>query len=150
MKTDVILSDCGTYRYALWKTWDESLPYAVFIGFTPSAADEAGENPVVEQYVRLAIEWGYGGICLLNMFARLSNGPETAFSVAERIGPENDRRIASIAVDAGIIVGDWGSGGFFHHRSSEIMKMLPDLDFLPQNPTREWLLRSVRQALDRF
>jgi hypothetical protein len=40
MKTDAKLSDCRKYRFALWRTWDESKPYAMFVGLNPSTADE--------------------------------------------------------------------------------------------------------------
>lgn len=148
MKTAINLSDCGTYRYALWRVWDESLPYAMFIGFAPATGDEEAENPIMERYARLATEWGCGGICLVHMFSRLPDGPEGGLrATAEGIGPETDSRIASIAADADFVVGDWGSDGFFHNRGSDVMKMLPKLTFLPQNRTRDRLLLFARQAI---
>ncbi|QBE68839.1 protein of unknown function DUF1643 [Synechococcus sp. WH 8101] len=41
VKSDAIFSDCRTYRYALWRLWDDSRPCAMFIGLNPSSADEA-------------------------------------------------------------------------------------------------------------
>ena len=40
LKTDAKFSACRKYRYALWRTWDESKPYAMIIGLNPSTADE--------------------------------------------------------------------------------------------------------------
>jgi len=39
MKKTAKLSDCRTYRYELWRIWDESKLYAMFIELNPSTAD---------------------------------------------------------------------------------------------------------------
>jgi hypothetical protein len=58
MKKSAILSECRTYRYELWQIWDESKPYAMFIGLNPSTADETDDDPIGnknnETLVRLA------------------------------------------------------------------------------------------------
>ena len=40
MKSSALFSECRTYRYALWRIWDESLESILFIGLNPSTADE--------------------------------------------------------------------------------------------------------------
>lgn len=148
MKNKSVSSDCGRYRYALWKMWDESLPYAMFIGWSPVTADETDEDLVMDRYTRYATEKGYGGFCLVNLFARLGARDEGSPSLRDRIGPENDHWIGRIATEAGLVVGDWGNDGFFHIRSSEILSMLPEITFIPQNEVRERLILFMRQALE--
>jgi len=38
LKTDAKFSACRKYRYALWRNWDESKPYAMIIGLNPSTS----------------------------------------------------------------------------------------------------------------
>jgi hypothetical protein len=147
MNKNLILSRCGQYRYALWRRWDQSLPYAMFIGWSPSASDETEETLIMGRYTRYATEWGCGGLCLVNLFARLGAHEEDSPSLNHRVGPENDHWIGNIAAEAGLIVGDWGSDGFFHTRSSEIIRMLPDINFVEQNQIRERLMLFLRQSL---
>ena len=45
LKTDAKFSACRKYRYALWRNWDESKPYAMIIGLNPSTADENENDP---------------------------------------------------------------------------------------------------------
>ena len=40
LKTDAKFSVCRKYRYALWRNWDDSKPFAMIIGLNPSTADE--------------------------------------------------------------------------------------------------------------
>ena len=76
MRTDAVFSDCRKYRYALWRVWDESKPVAVFIGLNPSTADEVNDDPTVKRCVNFAQEWGYGGLCMANLFAFMATDPE--------------------------------------------------------------------------
>lgn len=147
MKKNSTVSECGRYRYALWRTWDESLPYALFIGFIPPATDETEEGLVMGRYTRYATKWGYGGLCLVNLFARLGEGEEDVPFLSDGVGPENDVWIGNIAAEAGLVVGDWGSEGFFHNRSSKIISMLPNITFMAQNEIRERLIMFLCQSL---
>ena len=46
MKNTAKLSECRKYRYALWRTWDDSKPYVMFVGLNPSTADENTDRKV--------------------------------------------------------------------------------------------------------
>lgn len=39
-----VISDCGRYRYALWRMWDNRLPSVLFIGLNPSTADATKDD----------------------------------------------------------------------------------------------------------
>ena len=60
MKTDAFFSPDRLHRYALWRTWDESKPTAMFVCLNPSTADEVKNDPTVTRCIRYARDWGYG------------------------------------------------------------------------------------------
>jgi hypothetical protein len=57
-KTDAKFSACRKYRYALWRTWDESKPSAMIIGLNPSTADENENDPTITRCFNFAKSWG--------------------------------------------------------------------------------------------
>lgn len=59
MKKTAKLSDCRTYRYELQRIWDESKPYAMFIGLNPSTADETEDDPT---FVAVLISLKHGAM----------------------------------------------------------------------------------------
>ncbi|HDR1569813.1 TPA: DUF1643 domain-containing protein, partial [Pasteurella multocida] len=69
MNNNAIFSDCGTYRYVLWRIWDTLLPRITFIGLNPSTADESNDDPTIRRCINFAKKWGYGGIYMVNLFA---------------------------------------------------------------------------------
>jgi len=69
-------SPCRTFRYSLWHQWgDDSLGYAMFIGLNPSTADETLDDPTVRRCINFARDWGYGALCMTNLFAFRSTDP---------------------------------------------------------------------------
>ena len=45
------LSECRTYRYVLWRIWDNSKPKIMFIGLNPSTADENTDDNTITRTV---------------------------------------------------------------------------------------------------
>jgi hypothetical protein len=126
MKTDAKLSDCRKYRYALWRTWDESKSYAVFVGLNPSKADETEDDPTIIRCINFAKEWGYGGLRMTNLFAYRATEPNEMMSAQDPVGSENDIWLKNLAKDAGVIVAAWGNNGNYLGRSKEVLMMLPN------------------------
>ena len=54
MKSSALFSECRTYRYALWRVWDESLDSILFIGLNPSTADESHNDPTISRCINFA------------------------------------------------------------------------------------------------
>ena len=121
MKTDAKLSECRQYRYALWRTWDDSKPYAMFVGLNPSTADETDDDPTIRRCIVFAKDWGYGGLCMANLFAYRATDPSNMFSAQDPIGPQNDVWLERLAKDAGIVVAAWGNHGGHLGRSKIVL-----------------------------
>jgi hypothetical protein len=137
VKKDAIFSLCRTYRFALWRIWDEARPYAMFIGLNPSTADEKEDDPTIKRCVHYAKSWGYGGICMANLFALRATNPGDLYTSSEPIGKDNDKWLLSLSKDAGIAVAAWGNDGMHLGRSKAVLGLIKNLHCLNLNKTGE-------------
>lgn len=111
MKT--VFSPCRKYRYTLWREWDSLIggKYCMFVGLNPSTADEVTDDPTIRRCIGFAKRWGYGAVCMTNLFAFRSTDPMTMLACADPVGPDNDKWLVEIAKGAGIVVAAWGTHG---------------------------------------
>lgn len=116
-------SGCRQYRYELWRRWDDR-PYALFVGLNPSTADETEDDPTIRRCIRFASDWGFGGLCMANLFALRATDPRVMLAHPEPIGPDNDITLRRLAADAGIVVAAWGAHGAHLNRAGAVMDML--------------------------
>lgn len=130
-------SECRTYRYALWRVWDESKPYAMFIGLNPSTADETDDDPTIRRCVGFAKNLGYGGLSMANLFAYRATEPSVMMSAKDPIGPENDEWLYRLSSNAGIIIAAWGNNGIFLDRSKNVLEFIKNVQCLKINNSGE-------------
>lgn len=134
-------SDCRTWRYRLWRIWDDTKPYANFIMLNPSIADENMPDNTVTRCIDFAKRWGYGGLYVTNLFALVSTDPEGLYRAADPVGPSNNLAIQETAQRAGVVVCAWGNHGAFIDRRDAALKMLRaagvKLSYLRMNGTGE-------------
>ena len=116
-KTDAQFSACRKYRYALWRNWDGSKPYAMIIGLNPSTADENENDPTITRCINFAKSWGYGSVCVTNLFAYCATVPSDLKASNDPIGTENDAWLYKLGKEAAIIVAAWGNDGSYLNRS---------------------------------
>lgn len=123
-----IFSPCRQYRYTLWREWDMFNPnYVQFIGLNPSTADEVQDDPTIRRCIGFAKRWGYGAMCMTNIFAFRATDPKVMKQCPLPVGPENDRWLVEIARGASLTVAAWGVHGEFMARNVEVMKLLDNL-----------------------
>jgi len=137
MKADAQFSACRKYRYALWRRWDESKPYAMFVGLNPSTADEVNNDPTVIRCINFAKSWGYGGLCMANLFAYRATDSDDLMAAVEPVGSANDDWLVNLANDAGVVVAAWGNNGRHLNRSEDVVASLPNLHYLKRNKSGE-------------
>lgn len=113
------------YRYALWRTWDKNKPIVLFIGLNPSTADETKNDPTIRRCINFAKSWGFGGICMANLFAFRATKPPDMKQADDPIGPDNDKWLKQLAAEANGIVACWGTNGKFKNRDKQVKQMLP-------------------------
>lgn len=125
-----IFSPCRLYRYTLWREWDAALPYVQFVGLNPSTADEVNDDPTIGRCIQFAKDWGYGALCMTNIFAWRDTDPQRMRRAREPIGADNDRWLVEIAKGAGIVLAAWGNHGNHLYRSTKVKWLLPKLHCL--------------------
>ena len=110
-----VISDCGLFRYLLWRVWDPALPCMVLVMLNPSRADAEADDRTVVKCMGFAARLGYGSIRIVNLFAYRTPKPEILARDGWPVGPDNDDFIAA-AIAAGSSTGArvvcaWGSNG---------------------------------------
>lgn len=137
-----IFSPCRLYRYTLWREWNtgallhcsEGTPlkprdaYIQWIGLNPSTADETKDDPTIRRCIAFSKAWGYGAMCMTNLFAWRATDPELMKAQASPVGEgmSNDGWLKAIADAAGLIVCAWGRSGNFQQRGNEIIRLLSE------------------------
>lgn len=128
-------SPCRQWRYTLLRRWRETVPggkgFAMFVGLNPSTADEIANDPTVRRCIGYALDWGYDGLCMTNIFAYRATDPEVMKAQDDPVGPGNDAALIRMAEQAGIVVAAWGTHGAYRDRHRAVLDLgLPKLHFL--------------------
>jgi len=141
MKMTATFSTCQRYRYELWRIWDAKRPHVMMILLNPSIADEKIDSRTSKRCIEFAKAWGYGGLCIGNLFSFRSQDKEKMKKADDPIGPENDEWLVRLAKDANSVVAAWGNDGSFMNRAEHVVKLLGPLSCLrvtakghPQHP----------------
>ncbi len=137
LKNTAKLSPCRSYRYALWRTWDVATPYVLFVGLNPSTADESSNDPTLIRCMTFARDWGYGGVCMANLFAFRATDPKVMKGAVDPVGRNNNRWLKRLSREAGLVVAAWGNDGTYLDRSTEVRRLLAPMHCLKINASGE-------------
>ena len=136
-KSGAVFSDCRKFRYALWRMWDGDKPLVMIIGLNPSTADEKVNDPTITRCISFARSWGYGGVCVMNLFGFRTTSPNELKSYHDPVGKENDLWVREMAKKVALKVAAWGNHGKFLNRSDEFLLTLDQLHYIQLNKTGE-------------
>lgn len=129
-------SICRQYRYTLWREWDcdlltgtaDDLPHSSqflqVIALNPSTADETKDDPTIRRCIDFAKRWGFGALCMTNLFAWRDTLPANMKKAEDPIGPDNDQWLTDCAKGAGLILAAWGKHGSYLHRADLVVRLL--------------------------
>lgn len=123
MTKKAIFSPCRKYRYALWRTWDESKGTCGFIGLNPSTADETQDDPTIRRCIGFAKSWGYGSLMMVNLFAFRATKPKDMFDAEKPIGTNNNGWILACFAESKVVIAAWGNGGAYMDRGAYVIEM---------------------------
>jgi hypothetical protein len=124
---ETIFSPCQAYRYTLWRQWDMfNHSYLLCIGLNPSTADAQQDDPTIRRCIDFAKRWGYGALCMVNLFAYRSSDPRALYAVAFPVGPDNDTYIELLSRDADCILAAWGHHGSYRQRGTQVATYLSE------------------------
>jgi len=117
-------SDDRRYRYELTRYLSAG-PEGAFVMLNPSTASAFKDDPTVRRCVRFALDWGWGTLHLVNLFAIVSSDPAVLRTDPDPVGPENEhwlRYVASICHDHVVLA--WGELGSIRCRDTHVTAML--------------------------
>lgn len=104
------ISDCGTYRYSLWRAWAPLLPTCVFAMLNPSTADATEDDPTIRRCIGFARREGCGRLVVVNLYSLRSTDPRVLGRHPYPNGPYAARIIAeTLSAADGPVICAWGS-----------------------------------------
>jgi hypothetical protein len=106
-----VLSQCGTYRYRLDRTWDEQAPPLVWVMLNPSTADADEDDATLRRVTTFSKKAGHGGLIVVNLFALRSTDPRQLRKHADPFGPCNSSALADASSDTVRVAVAWGDVG---------------------------------------
>lgn len=110
MRRGAIISECGKYRYALGRQWDELKPAITWVMLNPSTADADRDDPTIRRCVEFSARWGFGTLNVVNLFAFRATSPlELRTIKLDIIGPENDAAITESVAASSVCMLAWGT-----------------------------------------
>jgi len=130
-------SHCGRYRWWLERVWEPGGSRLLFLGLNPSRADHRRDDPTLRRLMAFAAGWGYGGLEVLNLFARVSPSPSELARQADPVGAANRtwilRRLRALerrarheaaGVPPALIWLGWGNGGRLLGQDEQVLALL--------------------------
>ena len=131
-RTGAVFSPDHTYRYRLWRIWDDELPPLVMVMLNPSIADAQRNDPTVERCQRRARNMGYGRLEVTNLFALVSTDPAGLYACPDPVGPDNDAAILdAVGAEGALVLCAWGTHGAHQSRAKAVVDLLRDAAITP-------------------
>lgn len=131
MKKGAVIDKTGTYRYSLWREWDQDKQKLVFIMLNPSKADEDIDDPTLRRCINFAKSWDCGSLMVVNLFAYRSASPLDLKKVDDPVGKQNDRYLKKAIKSADRVVVAWGNNGKLMQRDRLVLQLLSKHNIQP-------------------
>jgi hypothetical protein len=112
------------YRWWLQRCWTPEQPKLLFIGLNPSRADAECDDPTLRRLLGFARAWGFGGLEVVNLFARCSSSPAVLRRSSDPVGAENNQWLQRSVAAADALWLGWGNGGAWRQRDQQVLDLL--------------------------
>ena len=130
--SEACLSADGRHRWWLTRRWGDGGRNLLFIGLNPSRADGSRDDPTLRRLIRFGRDWGYDGLVVVNLFARMSPSPAALLRSQDPIGSRCDAELLrwtrqwAVTADWDLWCG-WGNGGRRNQRDVQVAALLRPL-----------------------
>lgn len=123
------ISDCGKYRYRLWREWDRSKPTLAFLMLNPSTADHLTDDPTITRCMSRAIAGKYGRLEVANLFPLRATDPDELLTHPDPVGPKRgsgpaEGAILDVIERAHAVICAWGAHPAAAARAAEVMHII--------------------------
>lgn len=102
-----LFSECGQYRYRLWRIWDTSKPLVMCIGLNPSTANKDQNDNTITRLESLIKANGYGGFYMMNLFGYITPHPKELKKCSDPVG-ENHKHLLEVSALCRQTIFCWG------------------------------------------
>lgn len=123
MRKHATISDCGKFRYRLWRKWGEGSPL-LFIMLNPSTADAEVDDATIRRCVKFAQAHDFGELEVVNLFAYRARDPKDLRRAGYPVGPGNDEHIMAAVQESAAVCLAWGSNVAGLERPQIVLPML--------------------------
>jgi hypothetical protein len=89
VERDAVISDCGKYRYNLWRRWSAGERIIGWCMLNPSTADALVDDPTVRRCIGFSQDWGYDAMVIVNKYAYRATEPWVLQTIDDPYGPQN-------------------------------------------------------------
>lgn len=127
MEAGAIFDETHAYRYLLWRRWQASGSTVAFILLNPSTADAQHNDPTIRRCLQFAIDWGFGSMEVVNLFAYRTPHPSHLKAARQPVGPETDRYLLQSVTKASQIIVGWGNWGTLLDRDQTVLALLQSM-----------------------
>lgn len=117
------ISDCGKFRYRLWRKWGVGTSL-LFIMLNPSTADDAEDDATIRRCFGFAARAGFGELEVVNLYAYRATKPADLRAAGYPVGPDNDYHICQAVRAASAVCVAWGSNAAGLSRPAEVLALL--------------------------
>lgn len=122
-KRHATISECGKFRYRLWRKWDVGSPL-LFIMLNPSKADGLQDDATIRRCFSFAARAGYGELEVVNLYAYRATDPQDLRRAGYPVGKDNDHHITAAVKDAAAVCVAWGAVGPNLSRPAEVLTLV--------------------------
>lgn len=109
IKRGATISACGTYRYHLWREWDNAGRRMLLIMLNPSIADHARDDHTITKSIAIARNLGCGRLDVGNLAAFRSSHPSELKKAADPVGRDNDAWLSRMLAETDLVICAWGA-----------------------------------------
>lgn len=131
MRRHATMSECGTYRYRLWRKWGCGSPL-LFVMLNPSTADGLVDDATIRRCVGFAQREGFGELEVVNLYAYRATNPADLRRAGYPVGSENDEHIRAAVRDSAAVCLAWGANVRGLARPGEVLALLSEMGVRPQ------------------
>lgn len=97
------------------------------IGLNPSTANETLDDPTIRRCIGFAKAWGFGALCMTNLFAWRATKPEDMKLVDNPVGEDNQHHLLQCANGAGLVLAAWGTHGSFRSQDLTVRQWMASI-----------------------
>jgi hypothetical protein len=124
-----VVSDCGKYRYHLYRKLGEGQRAVPFIMLNPSTADHEVDDPTIRKVMGFVRRWDCDELHVVNLFAFRATKPADLRAATDPVGPENRewlRRAVELTCN-GLVVCAWGAHGAYLGQDKAVLAWIGGL-----------------------